>query len=130
MSMTTDGPEDPTPTAAKDGQDTDRDLDGAEEERSPLATHPDPSLNPDAELTPDGRSQVEWVRPTDLAARGGAQVLGRARDADLSLRAAIKDAAREQRQMLAQRIAERGDEVAITSTGRSGRAATREGVSR
>jgi len=128
--MTTDGPEEPTPTAAKDSHDTDRDLDGVEDERSPLATHPDPSLNANAEVSPDGRSQVEWVRPTALAAQAGAQVIAGVRDKDLSLRAAIKDAAREQRQVLAQRVAERGDEVAVTSTGRTARTTGREGVSR
>jgi len=128
--MTTDGPEDPTPTAAKDGHDTDRDLDGVDDERSPLATHPDPSLNPEAELTPDGRSKVEWVRPTDLAARSGAEVLAAVHDRDLSLRAAIKEAAREQRKTLEQQVAERGEELTVTSIGRSTLVATREGVSR
>jgi len=128
--MTTDGPEDPTPTAAKDDHDKDRDLDGVDEERSPLATHPDPSLNPDAERSVDGRSKVEWVRPTDLAARSGAEVLAAVRDRDLSLRTAIKEAAREQRKTLEQRVAERGEELDVTSIGRSTLVATREGVSR
>ena len=85
MSKTIDGPDDPTPTAAKDGHDTDRDTEGVEDERSRLATHPDPTVAEPMQLSVDGRSQVEWVPPTQLAARGGAVVLGRARDLDQQL---------------------------------------------
>lgn len=134
MSPTPNSPDDPTPTAAKDDGPDDRDrVEVAEEdEQSRLATHKDPTLaaEPDAPAA-DGRARVEWVRPTDLAARAGGRVMERGHELNRQLASAVKEAAREQRDALRQRLAARSADVSVTGPERApGRAAGREGVSR
>lgn len=106
-----------------------------EEERSRLATAPDPTLHDTAAVDADGvgrrRGSVEWVRPTDLAARGGASVLAGSADFNRQLAAAVKEAAHEQRDRLSQRLAERASQIDIDTPHRTQTpAAGREGVSR
>lgn len=136
MSPTPNSPEDPTPTAAKDDatDDETRERTGVaeEDEQSRLATHKDPTLHvePDAPAA-DRRARVEWVRPTDLAARAGGRVMERGHELNRQLMSAVKEAAREQRDALRQRMAARSAEVSVTGPERApGRAAGREGVSR
>lgn len=82
MSPTPNSPDDPTPTTAKDDLPDDETRERAsvaeEDEQSRLATHKDPTLalEPEAPAA-DGRARVEWVRPTDLAARAGGRVMER-----------------------------------------------------
>lgn len=134
MSPTPNSPDDRTPTAAKDDglDDRDRAEVAEEDEQSRLATHKDPTLAPEHdEVVPDGRARVEWVRPTDLAARAGGRVMERGHELNRQLMSAVKEAAREQRDTLRQRLAARSADVSVTGPERApGRAAGREGVSR
>lgn len=100
-----------------------------EVERSRLATDPDSTLT-DAR-TPQPHTSVEWVRPTDLAARGAGTTLGRGTELPEQLRAAVKEFAHQQRGTLGQRLAERGEALEPTTGERTRTPALeREGVSR
>lgn len=134
MSPTSNSPDDPTPAAARDDAPDERDRAEApgEDEQSRLATHKDPTLaaEPDSPAA-GGRSRVEWVRPTDLAARAGGRVMERGHELNRQLMSAVREAAREQRDALRQRLAARSADVSVTGPERApGRAAGREGVSR
>lgn len=111
----------------------DREVEAADgEEESRLATHKDPSLNEEHEpLDRAGSSRVEWVRPTDLAARAGTRVMERGHDLNRQLMAAVKEAARQPRENLRQRLAARSADVSITAPEQApARTAGREGVGR
>ncbi|GFZ83155.1 hypothetical protein [Nesterenkonia alkaliphila] len=84
-----------------------------EAERSRLATDPDPTLTEGR--IPRGRTEVEWVRPTDLAARGAGGALGRSTELAPQLHAAVTQFAQQQRGKLQQRLAERGAELEPTT---------------
>lgn len=134
MSPTPNSPDNPTPTATKDdfSEERDRFEAATEDEQSRLATHKDPTLAAEPE-TPraDGQSRVEWVRPTDLAARAGGRVMERGHELNRQLMSAVREAAREQRDTLRQRLAARSADVSVTGPERApGHAAGREGVSR
>lgn len=101
----------------------------AEVERSRLATDPDPTLTEGNTLQP--HTSVEWVRPTDLAARGAGTTLGRSTELPEQLSAAVKELAHQQRNRLSQRLAERGEALEPSTSERTRTPAVeREGVSR
>lgn len=104
------------------------------ERRNALATHRDPSVATDAdepEKEEPGRARVQWVRPTDLAARGGAVVLERGAEWNRQLHDTVMDAVRDGRARLGQRLERRQDDLADTAPAPTGRpAAGRTTVSR
>ncbi|UOQ56387.1 hypothetical protein MUN78_11950 [Leucobacter allii] len=135
MSPTPTSPDETTPTAAKDdapGETLEHVEVPDQDEESRLATHKDPTLTSEPERPiPAGHSRVEWVRPTDLAARAGTRVMERGQDLNQQLMSAVKEAAREQRDTLRQRLAARSSDVSVTGPERTGvRTPGREGVSR
>lgn len=103
------------------------------EEVSRLATHKDPTLaDPDARTEAAGGG-VQWVRPTDLAARAGGAVVDRGAKWNAMLHEAALEGIREGRAQLQERLARRQDELepAVTSPGRElAPVAGRTGVSR
>lgn len=131
MSITPDEPHTPTPehtrtSQASEAADQRLDVEAVDDERSGLATHEDPTLAAGSE-----RSQVEWVRAGDLAALGGAKVLGRGQDLNNQLKDAVTQAVREPREVLRQRLDERASDVSVSTPERSqSPAAGREGVGR
>ncbi len=74
----------------------------AEAERSMLAVHRDPTLNapeaetetpaPEVDAEEKPRTQVRWVRPTELAMQGGARATGWGVDLRTELGQRIRDA--------------------------------------
>lgn len=124
---------DPQRLEAEDRDSEARDVEPLEaEEESRLATHKDPTLAEQHEPPGGGgRSRVEWVRPTDLAARAGTRVMERGQDLNRQLMAAVKEAARQPRENLRQRLAARSTEVSISTPEQTpARTAGREGVGR
>lgn len=59
------------------------------------ATGIDTPAEAQATASPDGRVRVQWVRPTDLAARAGAAVLKAGIDVNQRTRAMVREAAVE-----------------------------------
>ena len=100
---------------------------------SEFATHGDPTLTRDDTDPIAKRPGVQWVRPTDLAARAGAVVLDRGAELNTRLRDAVLDGVHEGRAQLQKRLARRQE--ALDSDGSSptsalGRGVGRTGVSR
>ncbi len=101
------------------------------DEVSRFATHGDPTLaGDDAQAE---RAGVQWVRPTDLAARAGGTVVEQGAKWNTLLHDAALDGIREGRVQLRERLAHRQEELEpVTTT--PGRAlqpvAGRTGVSR
>ena len=95
----------------------------ADAERSMLAVHRDPSLTgrngveretleaepdePDAEAK--RRTQVRWVRPTELAMQGGARATGWGLDLRAELAQRLRDARADRKQDRAEQRAVRGE---------------------
>ncbi len=108
--------------------------DVAEDARaSEFATHGDPTITRDGTDPAVKRPGVQWVRPTDLAARAGAIVLDRGAELNTRLRDAVLDGVHEGRAHLQERLARRQE--ALDSDGSSptsalGRGVGRTGVSR
>lgn len=103
-----------------------------DDEASRFATHGDPTLTTGAE-TEAQRAGVQWVRPTDLAARAGGAVVDRGAQWNAILHEAALDGIREGRAQLHERLAQRQDDLepATTTSGRAMRpVAERTGVSR
>lgn len=108
--------------------------DVAEEARaSEFATHGDPTLTRDSTDPVAKRPGVQWVRPTDLAARAGGAVLDRGAELNTRLRDAVLDGVREGRAQLQERFARRQEDLDPDLNGPTsavGRGVGRTGVSR
>lgn len=106
----------------------------AEEARaSEFATHGDPTITRDSTDPVAKRPGVQWVRPTDLAARAGGAVLDRGAELNTRLRVAVLDGVREGRAQLQERLARRQealDSDVSSPTSALGRGVGRAGVSR
>lgn len=105
----------------------------AEAERSMLAVHRDPTLNapdseadtpePEADAEEKRRTQVRWVRPTELAMQGGARATGWGLDLRAELGQRVRDARAERKQDRAERRSARAERLPDLSI--SGRRARR-----
>lgn len=93
----------------------------AEAERSMLAVHRDPTLNapdpeadtpePEADAEEKRRTQVRWVRPTELAMQDGARATGWGLDLRAELGQRLRDAHAERKQDRAERRSERAERL-------------------
>ncbi len=100
---------------------------------SEFATHGDPTLTRDSTAPASKRPGVQWVRPTDLAARAGSTVLERGVELNTRLRDAVLDGVREGRAQLQERLARRQEALnpdVSSPTSAVGRGVGRTGVSR
>lgn len=100
---------------------------------SEFATHGDPTLTRDNTDPALKRPGVQWVRPTDLAARAGGVVLDRGAELNTRLRDAVLDGVREGRAQLLERLARRQESLnpdVSSPTSALGRGVGRTGVSR
>ncbi len=127
---------DPTPSAAADSEtppepdrpDTERvDAEGAHA----IARHDDPSIG--RSPTPAGHPEthVEWVRPTDMAARAGARVMEKTADVNQDVHQLVRQASRDGAARIRRALSHR--EVDLTpdvSTSPAAPARGRQGVSR
>ncbi|RLP67617.1 hypothetical protein D9V30_13605 [Mycetocola reblochoni] len=76
---------------------------------------------------------MQWVRPTDVAARAGAVVLDRGAELNMRLRDAVLDGVREGRAQLQERLARREEALdpdSSSPTNARERVVGRTGVSR
>jgi|SRR5699024_2328848 len=104
-----------------------------DDEASKFATHGDPTVTGTGAETEAQRAGVQWVRPTDLAARAGGAVVDRGAQWNALLHEAALDGIREGRAQLHERLAQRQDDLepATTTSDRAMRpVAERTGVSR
>ena len=76
---------------------------------SEFATHGDPTLTKPTSVR--GRGGVEWVRPTDVAARAGGAIVGTGAELNTRLRDATLEGVREGRAQLAERLALRQQQI-------------------
>lgn len=133
MSMTPEQDHDdhPTPAAVRDTHDDTPEVTSTEE-RSRLATHPDPTLSGEAgEVTRDPRARVEFVRLPELATRGAGRTLAYGHELNRKLAGIVKETIREERDTLRQRLSARDAEISVTGPEHATtRAIGREGVSR
>lgn len=101
---------------------------------SEFATHGDPTLvRGGAASSVSPRPGVQWVRPTDVAARAGSAVLDRGAELNTRLRDAVLDGVREGRAQLQERLARRQealDSDLSSPTNARERVVGRTGVSR
>ena len=100
---------------------------------SEFATHGDPTLTRDGTDPVSKRPGVQWVRPTDLAARAGSTVLDRGAELNTRLRDAVLDGVREGSAQLHERLARRQEALdpdVSSPTSTVGRGVGRTGVSR
>lgn len=100
---------------------------------SEFATHGDPTITRNGTDPVAKRPGVQWVRPTDLAARAGALVLDRGAELNTRLRDAVLDGVREGRAQLQERLARRQEALdpdVSSPTSAVGRGVGRTGVSR
>ncbi|KUF06097.1 hypothetical protein [Leucobacter sp. G161] len=79
------------------------------ERASEFATHGDPTLTRQTSVR--GRTGVEWVRPTDVAARAGGAIVGKGAELNTRLRDATFEGIREGRAQLAERLARRQQQI-------------------
>lgn len=107
-------------------------VEAPDDERSRLATHPDPTIAAAAEdAARVGRSRVELVRLPELATRGATHTLAAGQQLNRQFVDVIKTTVREERVQLRQRLAARSAAVAVTGPEHAQtRAPGREGVSR
>ena len=82
---------------------------GMETRASEFATHGDPTLTRQTSVR--GRGGVEWVRPTDVAARAGGAIVGKGAVLNTRLRDATLEGIREGRAQLAERLARRQQQI-------------------
>lgn len=104
-----------------------------EAQASEFATHGDPTITRDGTDPIAKHPGVQWVRPTDLAARAGGAVLERGAELNTHLRDAVLDGVREGRAQLQERLARRQDALEPDSsspTSARERVVGRTGVSR
>lgn len=100
---------------------------------SEFATHGDPTLTRDGTDPIAKRPGVQWVRPTDVAARAGSAVLDRGAELNTRLRDAVLDGVREGRAQLQERLARRQEALdpdSSSPTNARERVVGRTGVSR
>lgn len=100
---------------------------------SEFATHGDPTLTRDGTDAAVKRPGVQWVRPTDVAARAGGAVLDRGAELNRRLHDAVLDGVREGRAQLRERLARRQEALdpdSSSPTSAPGRGVGRTGVSR
>jgi hypothetical protein len=100
---------------------------------SEFATHGDPTLIRDRTNPVSKRPGVQWVRPTDLAARAGGVILERGAELNTRLRDAVLDGVREGRAQLQERLDRRQESLdpdVSSPTSAPGRVVGRTGVSR
>lgn len=104
----------------------------AEEQRaSEFATHGDPTLSRTTVDPVSNRPGVQWVRPTDLAARTAGAVLDRGADLNTRLHDAVREGIRDGRAQLQERLARRQTQLdPDTTTTVPQRSLGRTGVSR
>lgn len=107
-------------------------VEAPDDERSRLATHPDPTIAEKADdATRAGRARVELVRLPDLATRGATHTLASGQQLNREFVDVIKATVREESAQLRQRLAARSAAVAVTGPEHAQtRAPGREGVSR
>lgn len=79
------------------------------ERASEFATHGDPTVTRQTSVR--GRAGVEWVRPTDVAARAGGAIVGTGAELNTRLRDATLEGIREGRAQLAERLARRQQHI-------------------
>ena len=107
----------------------------AEAERSMLSVHRDPTLNapeaepetsePEADAGEKRRTQVRWVRPTELAMQGGARATGWGLDLRAELGQRVRDARAERKQERAERRSARAERLPdLSLAGRRARRAS------
>jgi len=119
--------------AGRDLAEADPAVTGArsDDEVSKFATHGDPTLSsadPEADAR---RGRVQWVRPTDLAARAGGAVVDQGAKWNTLLHDAALEGIREGRAQLRERLAHRQDELEPNTPDRALQpVAGRTGVSR
>lgn len=100
---------------------------------SKFATHGDLTLTRDSTDPVAKRPGVQWVRPTDLAARAGGVVLDRGAELNTRLRDAVLEGVREGRAQLQERLVRRQESLepdVSSPTSAPGRVLGRTGVSR
>ena len=110
------------------------DATAAVEERraSEFATHGDPTLSRHDVDPVSKRPGVQWVRPTDLAARAAGTVVDRGADLNSRLHAAVLEGVRDGRAQLQERLARRQTQLEpdTSQTATLQRPLGRTGVSR
>lgn len=89
-----------------------------EDAASRFATHGDPTLTAAAAREGAGREGVQWVRPTDLAARAGGAVVDRGQLWNQRLHDAALEGIREGRAQLHERLARRQMDLEPVTTTR------------
>lgn len=99
---------DPPPTGAE-RPDSPETPSGMEARASEFATHGDPTVTRQTSVR--GRGGVEWVRPTDVAARAGGAIVGKGAELNTRLRDATLEGIREGRAQLAERLARRQQQI-------------------
>ncbi len=85
------------------------------ERASEFATHGDPTISRHAPIR--GDRAVEWVRPTDVAARAGGAIVGKGAELNTRLRDATLEGIREGQAQLAERLARRQQQIGPDTTG-------------
>ena len=104
----------------------------AERRASEFVTHGDPTLSLHDVDPASQRPGVQWVRPTDLAARTAGAIVDRGADLNTRLHEAVLEGVRDGRAQLQERLAKRQDQLDpdITQTATLRRSLGRTGVSR
>ncbi|WP_449276688.1 hypothetical protein [Leucobacter sp. GX24907] len=99
---------------------------------SEFATHGDPTIARDHLDPRSKRPGVQWVRPTDVAARAGGAIVDRGTELNVQLRDAVLAGVRDGRALIQERLARRQRELEpVTSpTAAVQRSLGRAGVSR
>lgn len=95
------------------------------------ARHGDPSISrpPTPAAPPD--THVEWVRPTDMAARAGARVMGKTADANQDVHELVRQASRDGAVRIRRALSHREmDLTPDVSTSSAAPSRGRQGVSR
>ena len=104
----------------------------AERRASEFATHGDPTISRQDGDPVSKRPGVQWVRPTDLAARAAGSIVDRGADLISRLHDAVLEGVRDGRAQLQERLARRQAELdpETTHLATPQRALGRAGVSR
>ncbi|MHC9043321.1 hypothetical protein ACYX8G_01985 [Microbacterium saperdae] len=127
---------DPTPSAVVGG-DTPPEPDRLDDERADtegahvIARHGDPSVT--RTPTPAGhpKTHVEWVRPTDMAARAGARVMEKTADVTPEVHKLVRQASRDGAASIRRALSHREVDLTPDVSTRPGQPVLgRQGVSR
>ena len=104
----------------------------AERRASEFATHGDPTLSLHDVDPASQRPGVQWVRPTDLAARTAGAIVDRGADLNTRLHEAVLEGVRDGRAQLQERLARRQTQLEpdTSQTATLQRPLGRTGVSR